>query len=481
MNFFSRVLTALSFGKRQKFTSSSLQFRLTAGMVAASSLGLGSIAVLTSWTMQQLLVTTHIQRVEYIADRLPRDVALYGEMLPTETAVQRAVNNSSSPSLMIWAKRPDGTMLAESPSLQLAPKSFQSMLMEVANMPLQPKVYQVGNRYFVLYSDRLAVNNNPIGQFYIAQDITDEQAVLTTVVQRISLATVLIIVLLTISTALYIRRSLRPLRKMSQLAETISVDELSQARLYLDRAPDEVRELAQMLDAMLSRLSQSWEQQRQFVNNVSHELRTPLSVVSGYLQSLLRRRASLSSSQQEALEIAAAETDRTVRLLQDLLDLARLDSNSLYFRQESIILNDLVIEIANMGEKFSDRTIEIEAEQPKISLRTDRDRLAQVLINLIDNAVKYSSPEDAIIVKLMQTEEQTEIQIIDRGCGIALQHQARIFERFYRVDEARARSTGGVGLGLAIVKSLVEGMKGQVTVWSKPNEGSIFTITLPNL
>ncbi|NJL20710.1 MAG: HAMP domain-containing histidine kinase [Leptolyngbyaceae cyanobacterium SM1_3_5] len=481
MNLFSRVLTALSLVKRQRFKPSSLQFRLTAGMTAASSLGLGSIAVLISWTMQQLLVTTHIQRVQYIADRLPRDVELYGEMLPTETAVQRAINNSSSPSLMIWAKRPDGMMLAESPSLQLMPELFQSMLMEIADMPLQPKVYQVRNRYFVLYSDRLAVDNVSIGQFYIAQDITEEQAVLTTVVQRISIATVLIIMLLTLTTALYIRRSLRPLRKMSQLAETISVDELSQSRLYLDRAPDEVRELAQMLDAMLSRLSQSWEQQRQFVNNISHELRTPLSVVSGYLQSLLRRSASFTSSQQEALEIAASETDRTVRLLQDLLDLARMDSSSLYFHQELVVLNDLIAEIANMGAKFSNHTIEIEAEQPKISLRTDRDRLAQVLINLLDNAVKYSFPEDVIMVKLSQTEEQTVIQVIDRGCGIALQHQARIFERFYRVDEARARSTGGVGLGLAIVKSLVEGMKGQVTVWSKPNEGSVFTVTLPNL
>jgi hypothetical protein len=140
-----------------------------------------------------------------------------------------------------------------------------------------------------------------------------------------------------------------------------------------------------------------------------------------------------------------------------------------------------VNEVAGMGEKFSDRTIKIEAEQPKICFRTDRDRLTQALVSLIDNAVKYSSAPDPIVVKLVPTEEQIIIQVIDRGCGIALQHQARIFERFYRVDEARARSTGGVGLGLAIVKSLVEGMRGQIAVSSKPGEGSIFTITLPNL
>ena len=481
MNFFSRVFTSFDLAKRQRFSASSLQFRLTAGMAAASILGLGSVAVWISWTMQQLLVTTHIQRVEYIADRLPRDVELYGEMLPTETAVQRAINNSSSSSLMIWVKRSNGEILAESPSLQIAPESFQAMLIEVANMPLQPKVYRVGDRYFVLYSNAITINNAPVGQLQMAQDITEEQAVLTTVFRRISISTVVIIVLLMIAIALYIRRSLRPLRRISQIAGTISADELNQARLTLDRAPDEVRELAQMLDAMLLRLSESWEQQRQFVSNVSHELRTPLSVVSGYLQSLLRRKTSLSSLQQEALEIAAAETDRTIRLLQDLLDLARVDSGHLHFRLEPIILNDLIHEIVGMGEKFSNRPIEIEAEHPQIFLRTDRDRLTQVLVNLIDNAVKYSTPEDAIMVKLMQTEEQTVIQVIDCGCGIALPQQARVFERFYRVDEARARSTGGVGLGLAIVKSLVEGMNGQVTVWSKPDEGSIFTITLPTL
>ena len=481
MNFFGRALTKFNLVKWQRFAASSLQFRLTAGVTVASIFSSGGVAIWISWTMQQLLITTHIQRVEYIADRLPRDVKLYSEMLPLETSVQRAINNSSSSSLMIWVKRADGEILAESSSLQIAPESFQSMLMAVADMPLQPKVYQVGDRYFVLYSNFLTVDGTSIGQLQMGQDITDERGVLVTVVQRISIVTVLVVVLLTAIIALYIRRSLRPLRRMSQFAETISADELSQARLTLDRAPDEVRELAQMLDAMLSRLSQSWEQQRQFVSNVSHELRTPLSIVSGYLQSLLRRRANFSNSQQEALEIAAAETDRTIRLLQDLLDLARVDSGNLHFRLEPIILNELVNEVAGMGEKFSDRTIKIEAEQPKICFRTDRDRLTQALVSLIDNAVKYSSAPDPIVVKLVPTEEQIIIQVIDRGCGIALQHQARIFERFYRVDEARARSTGGVGLGLAIVKSLVEGMRGQIAVSSKPGEGSIFTITLPNL
>lgn len=487
MNFVSQAHAAFHQVRRKWLVPSSLQFRLTAGITIALVLGLGGVAVWISWAMQQLLVTAHIQNVRYVADRFPHDVELYRDMFSTEIAVQRAIlrvdtgASDSSSRLMIWVTKPDGSVLAKSPSLHQATGSFQAMLVSLSEMPIQPQVYRVSDRYLVLCSSPLVTDDRPLGQLYIAQDVSEEQVKLITAIRQVSIATTSVILLLTIVIAIYIRRSLQPLRKMSQLAETISADGLSQTRLHLDRAPDEVQELAQMLDKMLARLSQSWEQHRQFVGNVSHELRTPLTIISGYLQSLLRRSASLSSFQTEALEIAASETERTIRLLQDLLDLARADSDYLYFCLEPIILNDLVKEIVNMSERFSDRCIRIEAKHPAIQIRTDRDRLTQVLVNLIDNAVKYSDPPSPIVVNLAQTNEETIIQVLDYGCGISLQQQARIFERFYRVDEARARSTGGVGLGLAIVKSLVQGMGGHVTVSSKPSQGSTFTITLLNV
>lgn len=230
---------------------------------------------------------------------------------------------------------------------------------------------------------------------------------------------------------------------------------------------------------MLSRLSQSWEQERQFVSNVSHELRTPLTIVHGYLQSVLRRQNNLTEIQREALETAASEAERTIRLLQDLLDLARADSGHLHLRIEPCVVNDLVTEVVTMAEKYTQRRIIIESENGSIEVKADYNRLKQVLINLIDNAVKYSEPDTTVIVKLYQQEESAIIQILDKGYGIPLQHQARIFERFYRVDEARTSSTGGCGLGLSIVKTLVEGMDGSVTVRSRLSEGSVFTITLP--
>jgi signal transduction histidine kinase len=200
--------------------------------------------------------------------------------------------------------------------------------------------------------------------------------------------------------------------------------------------------------------------------------------VLGYLQSLLRRSTNLNDYQQEALETAAAEADRTVRLLQDLLDLARADSGYAHYRLERVGLNDLIAEVVGMAEKFSNRLIRIEAKE-RIEAVVDRDRLKQVLINLIDNAVKYSESEQPIELNLERTNQHAIIHIQDHGIGIPLQDQSRVFERFYRVDEARARSTGGHGLGLAIVKTLVEGMGGSISVRSKPEEGSVFTIALP--
>jgi heavy metal sensor kinase len=471
--------------KQRHFDPSSLQFRLTVEIALLSILGLSSVAVWTSWKMQQLLITTHTQSVEYIATRFPRDVELYSEMLPVETGLQKTINNVSVPGLVIWVKSIDDKRLLAQSMDQSRGQSMGSNssftatteLMSIAEMPLKPQVYNLDSRYLILYQGLVTVKGKPLGKVYMAQDITEDQRQLISAIRGLAAVCVLATIFMMVAIALRIRRSLRPLQDMSQMAGAISAEDLSKAKLQLSHAPSEVKELAQTFNMMLSRLSDAWEQQRQFVSNVSHELRTPLTVVLGYLQSLLRRSTNLNDYQKEALETAASEADRTVRLLEDLLDLARADSGYVHYRLESMVLNDLVVEVAGMAEKFSDRFIQVEGKEP-VSAIVDRDRLKQVLINLIDNAVKYSEPDQLIKLSVERVDQQAIIQVCDRGVGIPLQDQSRIFERFYRVDEARARSTGGHGLGLAIVKTLVEGMGGSITVRSKLDGGSVFTIVL---
>nr|WP_230968419.1 HAMP domain-containing sensor histidine kinase [Nostoc sp. WHI] len=431
--------------------------------------------------MQQILVDSHKYNIEEIAKRLPRDVQLYSEMMQPETGLQKAINNLADTNTLLWLKSPDNKILIKSASFDLLSDTMAAELMSLTKMPIKPQVYKVNQSYFVLWGSSVQVQGKLLGELFLVKDITREQRMFMVMVQSLNITSVLAIIVLTAAIAFFIKRSLQPLRQLNQMTSVISAKDLGQAQLYLDNAPSEVKELAQTLTMLLSRLSQSWEQEREFVSNVSHELRTPLTIVHGYLQSVLRRQNNLTQTQQEALETAASEAERTIRLLQDLLDLARADSGYLYFQMKSYVLNDLIEEVVMMAEKYSDRIITIESEIYPIEVKVDYSRLKQVLLNLIDNAIKYSESNTPIVFKLNQLQDKAIIQVCDKGYGIPLQHQARIFERFYRVDESRSHATGGCGLGLSIVKTLVEGMGGSVSVQSKLGEGSMFTISLPTL
>jgi heavy metal sensor kinase len=457
----------------------SLQLRLTIGIAGFSALVLGGLATWASWRMQQILIDSQKYNIEQIAKRLPRDVQIYSEMMQPETALQKAINNWENSNVLLWIKSPDNQILLQSTTLNLLSNSLVAELMSLSNMPIKPQVYKINGSYFVLCGGSVEVQGKLLGKLFVVKDITREQTMFVGMVQNLVIMSVLAIIILTVAIAFYIKHSLQPLRQLNQMAAVISPEDLGKSQLYLDNAPSEVKQLAQTLTMLLSRLSQSWEQEREFVSNVSHELRTPLTIVHGYLQSVLRRQNNLTQPQQEALETAASEAERTIRLLQDLLDLARADSGYLHFQMKSYVLNDLVEEIVVMAEKYSDRQITIESKIYPIEVKLDYSRLKQVLLNLIDNAVKYSEPSTPIIFKLDQLTDKVIIQVCDNGYGIPLQHQARIFERFYRVDESRSHATGGSGLGLSIVKTLIEGMGGNVSVQSKLGEGSIFTISLP--
>ena len=461
----------------QKIDPFSLQVRLTIGITAAFAIGVGGIALWTTWQMQQILIDSHKQNIEQIAERLPGEVEVYSEMFSLEMGLQKAIANRSTDKTLIWIKHMDGTNSVEN----LVPNDVASIkLMLRVRSPLSTRVYEIGDRYFVVCGKFLQVKGQQLGLLFVAQDISYEQQMFSSLVQNLGIVSLIALITITIAIAIYIKKSLQPLRRISQLAETISVNDLSQARLHLHRAPTEVKELARTCDMMLDRLSEAWEQQRQFVGNVSHELRTPLTIVHGYLQSVLKRETNLTPTQREALETAEIEAQSTIRLLQDLLDLARADAGYLHIQIESLMLNDLVIEVATMAMQFRSRIITLEAAHEQILVKADRNRLKQILLNLIDNAVKYSDSPLAITLVLDLKADSAIIHVCDRGLGIPLTQQHLIFERFYRVDEARNRSAGGCGLGLSIVKTLVDSMGGSVTVRSKLGEGSTFTVTLPS-
>lgn len=470
MNQVSRIFS--------KIDLSSLRVRLTVGIAVFSALGLGSLATWTGWKMQQLLIDSHKENIEQIASRLPLDVEVYSQMLPMQTALQKAINNRATSDTLLWVTSPDNNILVKSSNLNPSLDASATELITLTKMPVKPEVYNIKGRSYVLCGGELKVQGQVLGKISIAQDITRDQTMFVAIIKSMGVATILVIIFISLGIAFYVRYSLQPLRQISRMAEAIRAEDLGEARLYLNNPPSEVKELAQTVNLMLSRLSESWEKERQFTSNISHELRTSLTIVNGYLHSILRRQQNLTEIQKEALSTAASEAERTIHILEDLLDLVRADSGYLQLNMELCILDDIVAEVVNMAQQNSSREILIEAENQPIMVKVDSSRIKTVLLNLIDNAMKYSHPDTPMHLKLKQLENRVIIQICDRGDGISLQDQSRIFERFYRVDEARTRS-GGTGLGLSIVKTLVEKMGGSVSVRSKLGEGSVFTVSLP--
>jgi len=464
----------------QKLGSSSLQFRLTLGVTTVTLLGLGGVVAWTGWQMQRILIASHKQTVEAAAERFQEDVELYRDMMPLVPALERAIQNRSTATLLIWASDPQGQPLAQ--AVELSSPQWQQIggtrkLQALSDRAFIPQVHHLQGRSLVLCGGPLTVEGARIGQIYVVADITQDQAMFLALWRSLGLISTITLILMAVAIALFVRRSLRPLRQINRVAGMVSAEDLDRAQIRLEQAPREVRELADGFDRMLERLSQAWEQQRQFVSNVSHELRTPLSIVQGYLQSLLRRSDNLTPQQREALETAAAEASRTIQLLQDLLYLARADSGFLAPQRQPLVLNDLIGEVVGMAEQFGSPDLRLELPSSPVEVRAERNHLIQILLNLIDNAVKYSPVGTPITLRLETLDHSAQLSVSDRGPGIPVQHQARIFERFYRVEAARA--TGGSGLGLAIVKTLVEGMGGKIQVRSKLGEGSTFTITLP--
>lgn len=471
--------------------SSSLQFRLTTGITGLIVLGLGSVGFWTSWRMQQILTASHKHNVISTAERFLEDVAVYRDMYPVQESVKRAIANRTTSNTLIWANQTDGRTLAQSAELSTREwLDWNIPALLAAQMSLnrrQAQVFEVDGRHLVVCRESLVIRNQSLGTFFVLQDVTADEEQFVAVNRSLGIAIIGAMGGISMIAAWYVQRSLKPLQQIALMTRAISAEDLAEQRIDLPVASSEVRELVDTFNVLLERISEAWgqqrfaaERQRQFVSNVSHELRTPLTIVYGYLQSLLRRSHNLTDSQREALTIASTEADQTIRLLQDLLDLARADDGYVTLQLEPFILNDLVAEVVGMAEQYSNRLIMIKPEKATVAVYADRNRLKQVLLNLIDNAVKYSAPETPVTVQLTEQHTSVMIQVIDQGQGIPLAQQARIFERFYRGDEARSRSgIRGYGLGLSIVKTLVTAMNGTISVRSQLEEGSVFTVILP--
>ena len=228
---------------------------------------------------------------------------------------------------------------------------------------------------------------------------------------------------------------------------------------------------------------------RDFVANVSHELKTPIASIKGFVETLLDGAGDDPADQRRFLSIIARQADRLASIIEDLLALSRIEQSegTGNLPRESVLIADLLSAVTvDCLPRAGDRSIQLDVScDPHLEAEVNAPLLEQALINLVDNAIKYSDPGRTVWITVGVETEATGrgpavvITVRDEGCGIEAEHLPRLFERFYRVDKARSRKVGGTGLGLSIVKHIVQAHGGTVAVESEPGVGSTFTIRMP--
>ncbi len=333
-----------------------------------------------------------------------------------------------------------------------------------------------------------------IGAVIVAERLTTMHETLASLRQVLLVTSGLGLALAIVGGWVLAGRALRPVDRVTAAAATIAAGDGTatslSSRLPVPPTDDELSRLSATFNAMLDRLQGSFQAQERFVGDASHELRTPLTAIRGNVDVLLRQ-SRLGGSGVDAHDLTPAlddirrESDRMHRLLDDLLLLARGDASgdgieSAPTRSEPVRLDEIAAEAVRSAEALSSGQI-LELEAPRaVEVSGDADRLHQLVMILLDNAIRHTPPEGRIRVAVAATPDgDARIAVRDEGEGIAPEHVAHLFERFYRADGARGRSSGGTGLGLAIAAAIVKAHGGEITVTSAPDQGATFLVTLP--
>ncbi|MFM7023258.1 MAG: sensor histidine kinase [Flavobacteriales bacterium] len=250
----------------------------------------------------------------------------------------------------------------------------------------------------------------------------------------------------------------------------------------LEEANQKVGRWSEKQKIEIATLQKQEQFRREFLGNVAHELKTPLFNMQGYILTLLDGGMEDENINVDYLKRAANNAERMISIIEDLDEISRLDSGEIPLHKSSFSITELVVEVFHSLEiQAKKKSIELkfEKEKPKdIWVIADKDKIRQVLVNLISNALKYGIQGGWVKVQFTDLEDAVMIEVEDNGIGIEEKHLPRLFERFYRVDESRSRELGGSGLGLAIVKHTIEAHQQKIGVRSSVKSGSVFHFTL---
>ncbi len=272
------------------------------------------------------------------------------------------------------------------------------------------------------------------------------------------------------------RRALRPIENVAAVAARIEASDLTE-RIKAQRQPTEVQQLSDTFDAMLERLDRAFQQQRNFILDVAHELRTPLTALRGNVDVLLMG-DDLEPDIRLQMERLSAETARLIRLTTNLLYLALSDAGHELDRRP-VELDVLCLEVYHIMRDLRPEVKLRLGNEDQVTVTGDRDLLKQLILNLVENGLKYTPAGGQVTLSFYRDESRARIVVQDTGRGVAPDELARIFQRFYRSNDSGSRGSGGAGIGLAIADWIVRAHGGEIAVESKVGKGSTFTVYLP--
>jgi heavy metal sensor kinase len=460
----------------------SLRFRLTlwhASLLAAVFVLLGTLLYAQLRTyLENSLLETQVRRAGQIAETLLGNATPAGEpRIGTEIETLYAPERSDR---FIRLTRADGSIAYVSGSP--IDQSFDAR----AVAPVRPFQLRAATRRQVLPDGRTlliaAVPAASPGGAYLVEVGTASAPVETMLSRLLVLLGFGLPVVVLVAAGggyLLVRQALRPVDEIARKAAVITQHNLSE-RLPVPRTGDEVERLSVSLNHMIQRLDDDFEKSQRFLADASHELRTPLTVLRGELEELAQEPA-LAPEQRERIGSLLEEAERLSKIVERLFTLSRLDAGEAHVESVRFDLRGLAAGTAEqMALLAEDRGIAVscEAGEP-VEVEGDRARLKQVIVNLLDNAIKYTPAGGGVRIRLTAGDGRAVLEVADTGPGIPPEALPLVFDRFFRVDQSRSREPDGAGLGLAIVKAIVQAHGGEVEAESAPGQGSRFRIKLP--
>lgn len=461
----------------------SIRFRLTvwyAGLLAGLLVLFGaSVYIGLSHYLELTLKDSLTKEAQQIGERLLVNVGVSGEEYVADEIKEHLAPELNG--LFVRVTRADGSTLYESGSPRdgsFDPRNVSTARGDLTQTSSRIEHPSGGTKLMICVAPFTALDGS---RFLIetGAPLKQSESVLHGLLLTFAVGLPLVVAVAIAGGYVLMRRALAPVGEITRTAEQITSRNLSE-RLPEAKTGDELEALSVALNRMIARIEHSFRHVNRFSADASHELRTPLTVLRGELEGIAQR-PDLPIDVRETIGSTLEETERLSKIVESLLAISRLDAGEALMTRERFDLAELVTGTADQMRLLAeDKQIALKCDaRGRAEVEGDPHRLKQIVVNLVDNAIKYTGEGGNVQISVRVNNGNAVLEVADSGVGIPSEAMAHVFERFYRVDKARSRQMGGAGLGLSIVKSICTAHQGCVSVESTEGKGSSFTVELP--